>query len=116
MAARPPVPGPAGDRHPQLTLGHRRDEEAVLDGVGQVGVVRAARLEVRPHADDDDGGGRVAGGGRVQGGHKRAALRLVRAAGEELLELVHDQHDASGPVYFVGRPGVGPWLLGGLTR
>ena len=42
-----------GDGHPQLPLGHRGDQVAVLDRVGQLRVVRAPGLEVSAHAQHD---------------------------------------------------------------
>jgi hypothetical protein len=38
--------GRLGDRDPQLALGHRRHQVAVLDRIGQLGVIRAAGFEV----------------------------------------------------------------------
>ena len=88
--------GRFGDGHPQLPLGHRRHQVAVLDRVGQLRVVRAAGLEISAHPQHDQRCGCVIrpvpdAGGRVQGGDERPALLLICALGEHLLELVDHQ-------------------------
>ena len=88
--------GRFGDGHPQLPLGHRRDQVAVLDRVGQLRVVRAAGLEVGAHPQHDQRRRCLiravsGGGGRVQRGDERPPLPLVGALGEQLLELVDHQ-------------------------
>ena len=82
--------------HPQLPLGHRRHQEAVLDRVGQPRVVGATGLEIGAHSQHDQSSGCLirpvpGGGGRVQGYDERAPLRLIGALGKELLELVDYQ-------------------------
>ncbi len=118
-----------GDRHPQLPPGHRRQQVAVLDRVGQLRVVRAPGLKVSAHPQHDQrrrcliraapGGGR-----RIQRNDERPPLPLIRALGEHLLELVdHQQQPAlrrglaalsRGAIPIPGRPG---WpRQGGLPR
>ena len=63
---------------------------------GQLRVVRAAGLEIGAYAEDDQGRGLVVrpvpdGGRGVQRGDERAPLLLIRALGEQLLELVNHQ-------------------------
>ena len=88
--------GRFGDRHPQLPLGHRGDQVAVLDRVGQLPVTGAAGLEIGAYRQHHQPCRRViravpGGGGRVQRRDERPPLPLVGALGEHLLELVHDE-------------------------
>ena len=88
--------GRLGDGHPQLPLGHRRHQIAVLDRAGQLRVVGAAGLEIGAHPQHDQRRRYViravpGAGGRVQRGDERPALPLIRALGEHLLELVDHQ-------------------------
>ena len=121
-------PGRFGDRHPQLPLGHRGDQVAVLDRAGQLPVLGAAGLEVgadRQHHQPCWGVIRAVpgGGGRVQRGDERPPLPLVGALGEHLLELVHDEQQPPRPWRLIllrrgaaGIAGQPIWLLarGGL--
>src|SRR5262249_32576345 len=91
--------GGFGDRHPQLPLGHRRDQVRVLDRAGQGRIVRAPGLNVSAHPQHDQGRGWLTravpgGGGCVQRGDERPPRRLVGALGEQLLELVHHQQQS----------------------
>jgi hypothetical protein len=86
--------GRFGDGHPQLPVGHRGDQVAVLDRVGQLRVVGAAGFEIGPHTQHNQRGrvsARRGGAARVQGGHECPALLLVGALGEQLLELIDHQ-------------------------
>ena len=94
--------GRLGDRQPQLPLGHRGDQVAVLDRAGQLRVLRAPGLEIGPDAQDHQGRRCVirampGGGGRVQRGDERPPLLLVGALGEQLLELVGHQQQPALP-------------------
>ena len=118
-----------GDRHPQLPPGHRRQQVAVLDRIGQLRVVRAPGLKVSAHTQHDQRRRclirAVPGGGRgVQRGDERPPLLFIGALGEQLLELVdHQQQPAlqrgltalgRGAISVPGRPG---WpRQGGLPR
>ena len=88
--------GGLGDGHPQLPLGHRRHQIAVLDRVGQLRVVGAAGLEIGAHPQHDQRRRYLirpvpGAGGRVQGGDERLPLPLIGALGKHLLELVDHQ-------------------------
>ena len=91
-------PGGAVDRPPQLVLGHRADQHLVVrQRGGQVGVRGAAGIEIGPHRQHDD---RAAAGHRrrvQEVGDEVAALGLVVAEREDLLELVHQHDEPLGP-------------------
>jgi hypothetical protein len=86
--------GGLGDRHPQLPLGHRRDQVPVLDRAGQLRVFGTPGLKVGAPPQHHQGRPGLVrsvpgGGGRVQRGDERPPLALLGALGEQLLELVH---------------------------
>ena len=82
------------DRAPQLVAAHRADRHvAGAQHPPQLGVARAAPVEVGAQGDQDDrAAARVAHGGDERVG-ERGALVLVAAGGEELLELVDGDHE-----------------------
>ena len=79
-----------------------------MDGVCQLRVFRAARLEVRAHTEHDKGCGLdtlwAPRGDRVQGRYERSPLLIVGALGEQLLELIDDQEQARRPLAGLGSP------------
>ncbi len=108
-------PGRAGHRLAQFRGGQRPEHHVpVLQGVGQFGVAQTLFVEVGAHAEGDLDGRRVLGAGAgcaggLEDADERASGPLVRAEGEDLLELVHDQ-DRPGRLGGLG--GLGD--LGGL--
>ena len=94
------------DRAPQLVARHRADEHVVrAEQARQLGVRGAAAVEVGAHREHHDAAAlRIA-----RGAHERrdelAALLLVLAGGEQLLELVDREHaaPASGEAAAIAR-------------
>ena len=88
--------GRLGNGHPELPLGHRCHQVAVLDRACELRVVGAAGLEIGAHPQHDQRCRYViravpGAGSSVQRGDERPALPLIRALGEHLLELVDHQ-------------------------
>ena len=93
-------PGGLADGQPQLPPRHRAEQVPVLDRVRQLLVRGAVHLEVCAEDQQHHGGGLLAGAlpgrrSRVQGGDEGAALGLVRALGEDLLELIDDDEQSA---------------------
>ena len=97
----PAASGRAGDGHPQLGFGHRADHEVpVLQRAHQLGNGGAPVREIPAHRDHHQRGRLLPRAGRGRGGRaqrrdERLPGRLpaqVRVQREDLLELVHDQH------------------------
>ena len=115
-----PQPGRDGrsdDRPAQLGLGHRPDQDGVGgDQAGQLGVLGAPAVEVRPQRQHDPAGAarwrpwldELGPGGTVE-------------RGEGLLELVHHQQDRAvrrglvGQLGRAGFAGAAGWLRGSAT-
>jgi len=105
-----PVPslfGRAGD-HPAQLVGHHRANEhlRVTQRGHQLWILTAVVKEVRPDAEHHAGPAARVGHGDHQRVNEPGPLLLVTAQGEELLELVDDQHDA----------GLGRTVGGGLAN
>ena len=84
------------DRAAQLVAAHRADRDvAGAEHPPQLGVARAAPVEVGAQGDQHERAtARVAHGGD-QRVHERGPLGLVVAGGEQLLELVDGDHEAA---------------------
>ena len=88
------VPRGQLDRAPQLVVVHRADEDVVGGQQrSELRICGAATVEVRAHSEDD--GGSALADRTDQRGDERHALVLVPAGGEQLLELVDDEHGAA---------------------
>ncbi len=91
-------PGRAGDGFLQLRGRHRRqDEQPAGEDGGQLREVQAVAGEVGPYAEHHDGrvvrdALRARDRQRAEHPYERAPLVLVGAEGEQLLELVDQQH------------------------
>ena len=86
----------------QLVARHRADEHVVgAEQARQLGIGGAAAVEVRAHGEHDDGPG---AGGADEPVGELAALLLVLARGEQLLELVDRQHGVPLAREAAGRP------------
>ena len=86
-------PGRLADGQPQFFLVHRADVDlAAFQQVAQTGILAAMGVEVGAQGDDHHG--RPSGADRGdEVVHKRLALRLAAALGEQFLELVDYQQD-----------------------
>src|SRR5439155_930130 len=79
----------------ELVHAHRTDRNMVRgQESGELGERRAATVEVAPQRDDRAEPVRRGHGSRRQVLDERGLLVVVGAAGEELLELVHEEHQA----------------------
>lgn len=87
------LPGGSGDRLAQFAGRHRTyDDLPAAQGGGEERMGKRLGVEVGPQGEDDQHPAPragVRGGQRREGEEKRAALLLVGAEGEDLLQLVH---------------------------
>ena len=93
----PQAAAPRGqlDGPTELVHAHRTDRNMVRgQESGELGERRAATVEVAPQRDDRAEPVRRGHGSRRQVLDERGLLVVVGAAGEELLELVHEEHQA----------------------
>ena len=86
------------DRPSQLVARHRADEHVVgAEQARQLGVGGAAAVEVGAHGEHDDAAAARSRAARDERRDELAALLLVRAGGEQLLELVDHEHARRRP-------------------
>ena len=102
---QPGLLGRLGDDVAQLLLVERADEDLRVAQRGdELGVARAVAVEVGPHAEHDAGPAGLGAARRsTSASISQARSAGVRAEGEDLLELVDDEHEVARSLRRVGQ-------------